>query len=165
MYDVVIVGAGPAGLVCALLIAKSGLKTIILESEPSNPINLRGSTFHPSSLDMLEKAFGAATPLIKRGLIAPTVQYRRHNKGKIAEFDFKNIADVTQHPYRLQAEQYKLCEILHNMLTDQHNSRIRYSTRVVNASQTDDSIKIATDSGETIQGSYLIAADGANSII
>ena len=110
--DAIIVGAGPAGLVCAMHLAKAGLNAVVLEAKPDIPENLRGSAFHPSSLDMLESAFGAARPLIERGLVAPIVQYRRHGEGKIAEFDFADISDLTVHPYRVQAEQYKLCQIL-----------------------------------------------------
>ena len=78
LADVIVAGAGPAGLVCAVGLAKAGLRVRVLEVEPDIPSNLRGSTFHPSTLDMLERSFGAATPLIERGLVAPTVQYRRH---------------------------------------------------------------------------------------
>ena len=95
MRDVIIVGAGPAGLVCGLHLAKAGLSTLVLEADSRISQNLRGSTFHPSSLDMLESAFGAATPLIQQGLIAPSVQYRRHGQGKIAEFDFSDISHLT----------------------------------------------------------------------
>ena len=165
MYDVIVVGAGPAGLVCAMSTAKAGLKTVVIEAEPEIPKNLRGSTFHPSSLDMLDDEFGAARPLIKRGLIAPAVQYRRHNKGKIAEFNFNDISDLTKHPYRLQAEQYKLCEILHDMLLNYENVDLKFSTRVVNLKQEDHSVTVSIESGQQIKGAYLVAADGANSII
>jgi len=33
-YDVVIVGAGPAGTACALYLLKAGLKPLIVEKEP-----------------------------------------------------------------------------------------------------------------------------------
>ena len=56
----IVVGAGPAGMVCAMHLAKAGLSIKVLEAEPEIPKTLRGSTFHPSSLDMLETAFGAA---------------------------------------------------------------------------------------------------------
>ena len=163
--DVVIIGAGPAGLVCAMAVATAGFSTLVLEVEADIPVNLRGSTFHPSSLDLLEAAFGAATPLIARGLVAPTVQYRRHGAGKIAEFDFADIADLTQHPYRVQAEQYKLCQILHEMLSDYENAEIRFSTDVTGVRQDDDGVTVTAKDGEEFRGRYLIGADGANSVV
>ena len=164
--DAVIVGAGPAGLVCAMHLAKAGLTAVVLESESDIPVNLRGSTFHPSSLDMLETAFGAATPLIARGLKAPTVQYRRHGGGKIAEFDFHDIEDLTNHPFRVQAEQYKLCQILREMIDDYPNVEIVFDAQVTGVSQDDDSASVTINDGrQTYTGRYLVGADGANSIV
>ena len=99
-YDVIVVGAGPAGLVSAAALANDGHQVLVLEGNQGIERNLRGSTFHPSTLDMLEAGFGVASQLRQRGLEAPLVQYRRHGRGKIAEFDFGDIRDRTEHPFR-----------------------------------------------------------------
>jgi len=164
--DVLIAGAGPAGLVCAMSFANAGFSVTVFEAEASIPENLRGSTFHPSSLDMLERAFGAATPLIERGLVAPKVQYRRHGKGRIAEFDFADIADVTEHPFRLQAEQYKLCQILRDKLADFPNAELVYNAEVTDVRQDETKVTVTVNGGEDeATGAYLIGADGANSVV
>ena len=165
-FDAIIIGAGPAGLVCAMHLAKAGLTAKVLEAEAEIPITLRGSTFHPSSLDMLESAFGAAQPLIAQGLVAPTVQYRRHGEGKIAEFDFADIKDLTEHPYRVQAEQYKLCYILRDLLDDFPNVDIVYNANATSVSQDGDSATVVVNDGESeYTGAYIVGADGANSIV
>ena len=41
--DVVIVGAGGGGGILGLLLAKQGLKTMVLEQSPGPPTGLRGS--------------------------------------------------------------------------------------------------------------------------
>lgn len=166
MDDAVIVGAGPAGLVCAMHLARAGLTAKVLEAEAEIPKTLRGSTFHPSSLDMLEEAFGAASPLIAWGLKAPTVQYRRHGEGKIAEFNFADISDSTEHPFRLQAEQYKLCYILRDMLGGYPNVEIIYNAEVNDVSQDADGVTLTVNDGAVAyRCAYLIGADGANSIV
>ena len=166
MNDAIIVGAGPAGMVCAMHLAKAGLSIKVLEAEPEIPKTLRGSTFHPSSLDMLETAFGAATPLIDQGLIAPTVQYRRRGEGKIAEFDFKDIKDLTDHPFRLQAEQYKLCYILEDMLTSYPSAEIIYNANVTSINRNENATSVTVNGGEKeYRSRYLVGADGANSIV
>ncbi len=108
---VVIAGAGPAGLVAATLLARAGVAVTVLEAEPSLPLNLRASTFHPPTLDMLDD-LGVAAPLIAQGLKAPTLQYRDRATGLIAQFDFGGIADLTRHPYRLQCEQFRMNQLL-----------------------------------------------------
>ena len=164
--DVIVVGAGPAGLVCAAGLAKAGLRVTVLEAEPEIPSNLRGSTFHPSTLDMLERSFGAAKPLIERGLVAPTVQYRRHRVGKIAEFEFRDIAHLTEHPFRLQAEQFKLCLILRDYLEQFSNVSLEFGKPVTSASQSDTGAEVrVADSPAPLQCRYLVGADGANSVV
>ncbi len=164
--DAIIIGAGPAGLVCAMHLAKAGLTARVLEAEAEIPGTLRGSTFHPSSLQMLEEAFGAATPLIEQGLVAPTVQYRRHGIGKIAEFDFADIEDLTTHPFRVQAEQYKLCYILRDMLGEYPNVDILYNAKATSVRQDETSATVIVNDGEReFTGRYVVGADGANSIV
>ena len=84
---VIIVGSGPAGLVCAAILTRAGHAVVVCEAEPTLPINLRASTFHPPTLDMLEE-IGVAEAVIAQGLKAPKLQYRDRTSGIIAEFDF-----------------------------------------------------------------------------
>jgi len=164
--DAIIIGAGPAGMVLALHLAKAGLRAKVLEAEAQIPKNLRGSTFHPSSLDLLEEAFGAAGPLIEQGLVAPTVQYRRHGQGRIAEFDFTDIQDLTAHPYRVQAEQYKLCYILRDLMAAYPNVEIVYNARATAVAQDAGGVRVEVNDGRAnYEARYLIGADGANSIV
>ena len=51
---VVVAGAGPAGLVAATILAEAGIGVTVLEAEAELPLNLRASTFHPPTLDMLD---------------------------------------------------------------------------------------------------------------
>lgn len=52
--NVVVVGAGPVGLLCALQLAKNGIPVTVIEAEPELTIDLRAGTFHPPTLEMLD---------------------------------------------------------------------------------------------------------------
>src|SRR3954463_10745672 len=93
---VVVAGAGPVGLSAAAALVRSGVPVSVLEAEPELVRELRGSTFHPSTLDMLDE-LGAASPLIAQGLVAPELQFRTRADGRVAQFDFGAIADRTRH--------------------------------------------------------------------
>src|SRR5271155_797027 len=103
---VIIIGAGPIGLVAAASLARQKVPVTVLEAGRDLSVESRASTFHPPTLDMLDD-LGVAGQLIEQGLISRTVQYRTRDE-LLGEFDFGLIADRTRHPYRLQSEQFKL---------------------------------------------------------
>jgi 2-polyprenyl-6-methoxyphenol hydroxylase-like FAD-dependent oxidoreductase len=162
---VFVAGAGPVGLVAASALVRRGIPVTVFEGEPALSRESRASTFHPSTLDMLDD-LGAADALIATGLIAPRVQYRTR-AGAIASFDFTAIADATRHPYRLQSEQHNLTRIIDGALRSDPNYRIEFGRRVIGAQQDRDGVTVtlARPDGrsEERRGRWLIGADGARS--
>jgi 3-(3-hydroxy-phenyl)propionate hydroxylase len=161
---VIIAGAGPVGLSVAAHMAEAGLPAIVLEAEPELPTNLRASTFHPPTLDMLER-FGATEKLLAQGLIAPTFQYRDRQSGKLGEFDFGELSDLCRHPYRLQCEQYKLNFALLDYLRGRNSVEVRFGAEVADVVQSAGGVSVALTNGETIEGGWLVGADGARSAV
>ena len=161
--DVIVVGAGPVGLTCALKLGRAGIDTLLVEAEPQLNEDLRASTFHPPTLDMLEE-FGVTRALIRQGLVTPTWQVRMHETGERAEFDLAILKDHTRHPYRLQCEQWKLSR----MLVTQLPGELWFDTRAVALSQTQDGVKLTVERGGErleLECAYLIGADGARSAV
>ena len=162
---VLIAGAGPVGLVAAANLVRANVPVTVLEAGPDLSIESRASTFHPPTLDMLDK-LGAAKPLIAQGLKAPAFQYRTKKDGLLAQFDFTSISDATGHPFRVQSEQSKLTRILLEQLRDHPNFDIRFNSRVTGVAQTTSQIDVSLDNtGERVSGRWLIGADGASSSV
>jgi 3-(3-hydroxy-phenyl)propionate hydroxylase len=111
---------------------------------------------------------GAAQPLIAQGLIAPTLQYRTKRDGRIAQFDFGGIADATAHPYRLQAEQFKLTRIIYERYRGNPLFAIEFNCPVASVRQSTSEVLVqigGRESGRDILGRWLIGADGARSAV
>jgi 3-(3-hydroxy-phenyl)propionate hydroxylase len=161
---VFIAGAGPVGLVAAANLTRRGIPVTVFEAGAALAEESRASTFHPPTLDMLDE-FGAAAPLIAQGLIAPQVQYRSRD-GVIATFDFATIADATRHPFRVQAEQFRLTRILLDRLGGNPDFRIEFGAHVTNVEQDNAAVHVTLDrdgAAERRSGRWLIGADGARS--
>lgn len=164
---VIIAGAGPVGLVAALLLGRRGIPFTLIEAEEALADDLRASTFHPPTLDLLDD-LGLAAPLIAQGLISPTWQIRMHETGERAVFALAAIAGDTRHPYRLQCEQSKLCRLLLAQVLAENRGEVRMGMRLEEVTQDDDGVSVrATAGGDTatIAGRYLIGADGSRSAV
>jgi 3-(3-hydroxy-phenyl)propionate hydroxylase len=165
---VLIVGAGPVGLVTASLLAEQDIEVTLVEASAALPRDLRASTFHPPTLDMLER-FGVVPEMIRQGLICPTWQFRDRREGAVATFELARLAGETAHPYRLQCEQWRLGEMLHAGLQGRPGVRVMLGTKAMAARQ--DAKGVALDivadggSAETLAGDYLVGADGIGSIV
>ena len=162
---VIVAGAGPAGATLALYLARRQIPVLLLEREAALPRDLRASTFHPPSLEMLNE-LGVAAPMIERGLVVRRYQYRDRRSGEVAEFDMSAIADETLFPYRLQLEQYELTEIIARVLRRYPTAELRFNHEVTGFEQDADGVSVSVttaDGPRTLRGSFLIGADGASS--
>jgi 3-(3-hydroxy-phenyl)propionate hydroxylase len=153
------------GLVAAAHLVRRGIPVTVFEASADLSEESRASTFHPPTLDMLAD-LGAADDLIKHGLNAPKFQYRSKRDGVIAEFDFAALADLTAHPYRVQAEQFKLTRILHAQLANVPEFQIEFASRVEGVTQDARGVTARVSHNGTVakhRGAWLIGADGARS--
>ncbi len=165
--QVFISGAGPVGLCLALLLARAGVDVRVCEAEPTISEDLRASTFHPPTLDLLEP-LGVTATLLEQGLICPHWQIRLHPTGERAVFDLSVLAGDTGHPYRLQVEQWKLSRALLDALRAEPRAEVTLGAPVVGMSQDNDCVAIEIERDgrrETHRALIAVGADGARSFI
>jgi 3-(3-hydroxy-phenyl)propionate hydroxylase len=164
---VLVAGAGPVGLVSALVLASAGIPVTVLERNTVPAQDLRASTFHPPTLDMLER-FGIPQELLAQGLVARYTQQRDRSAGLIAEFDMALLANDTAYPYRLQCEQWKLNAILLQRLAQFPHAKVLMNSALQTVVQDASGVSASAQiNGElqTLKADYLIGADGAWSAV
>jgi 2-polyprenyl-6-methoxyphenol hydroxylase-like FAD-dependent oxidoreductase len=166
---IIIVGAGPVGLTLAYGLARNGIAVTVIETELSVSRQLRASTFHPPTLDMLEP-WGITQDLIAHGRITPTWQIRLHETGEHVTFDLSVLKDDTAHPYRLQCEQAVLSDALQARLQREASVRLWRGASVVDVGQHASGAWVEVrpaDGGpiERIEAAYVVGCDGAHSLV
>jgi 2-polyprenyl-6-methoxyphenol hydroxylase-like FAD-dependent oxidoreductase len=164
---VIIVGAGPVGLVAAVNLARRGVPSILLEASTTPPRDLRASTVHPPTLDMLDE-IGLAEPYIKLGIVTECWQVIHLGTRERVVFDLAALKGHTRHPYRLQCEQYHLMPLLIERARESGLVDFRLGVEVIEVTQDADKVVArATANGEPVEfeGQYLVGADGAHSVV
>ncbi|HEY1378261.1 MAG TPA: FAD-dependent oxidoreductase [Gemmataceae bacterium] len=142
-----VVGAGPAGAVLALLLARRGVPVVLLEAHHDFDRDFRGDTVHPSTLEILDQ-LGLADRL------------HQLPHGKIRSLKLRTpagavtIADMTRSrakfPYVLMIPQARLLELL----TDEAK-KYPHFTLVLGANVQ----RLIEESGAVVGVSYRDAAD------
>jgi 3-(3-hydroxy-phenyl)propionate hydroxylase len=164
---VIIVGAGPVGLVAALRLARANIPVIVLEAADLPHAEPRASTFHPPTVDLLDE-LGLGERLVALGRPARTWQYCMFETGDRAVFDLSVLAKDTNHPYRLQCEQLNLVIEAGKMLEAEQPGALVHKADVTKVSQSETGVAIDVDiDGEKtrLEGLWLIGADGASSVV
>jgi 2-polyprenyl-6-methoxyphenol hydroxylase-like FAD-dependent oxidoreductase len=163
--EVIVVGAGPVGLCLSVLLAERGVSVIVLEANDAIEEDLRASTFHPPTMDMLDW-IGVTPVLLDQGLICPNWQVRWHPKGERAVFDLSILSDITRHPYRLQVEQWKLSKALLELAQKSPHIDLRFATAATNVYQTDGNAEVEIDKDEKhLRARYVVGCDGSRSVV
>ena len=162
-----IVGAGPVGVIEAIACARKGLEVHLFEAEREVDHSPRAATTHPSTLEMLAE-LGLLEEFRSVGLVARYFQFWDGAKTLVAEFDHEALREETPHPYVVQTEQHKLCELGLRRLSRMSNVHVRLGTSVTNVSQDADSVRIIAESAEGAERhefDYLIGCDGGRSTV
>ena len=164
---VVIAGAGPTGLMCAIALAKQGIPVVVCEAEASLAHDLRAGSYHPPTQEMMA-AYGITQRMHQHGLQVRHWQIRERRGDLVADFDLGLLADVTPYPYRLHLEQHRLTPIQLEVLRKEPAAQVHFGHRVTGFEQTGERLRVKVESDGvpgTFEASWLIGADGGRSSI
>lgn len=165
---VIVVGAGPVGMVAALALRRRGIAVTVLEAEPAPVRDQRAASLHPPTLEMLD-ALGVLPLIAPKGLISHTFQFHDRVEGRVvAEFDLRNLADEMPHPFVLQYEQYKLTADIAARYGEVGVFDVLFSHRVTAMEQDADGVRVTAEGPagiEVHEADYVIGCDGGRSTV
>jgi 3-(3-hydroxy-phenyl)propionate hydroxylase len=165
---VIIVGAGPVGMVCALALNKRGIPVTVLEQEPAPVKDQRAASIHPPTLELLD-ALGVTGNVVAPGFVSE--RYRFHDRVKnavVAEFDLAQMRDEFRFPFVLQYEQYKLTASIAAAYANADDFDVRFAHGVTAIGQDTDTVEVEvfSPSGrERLSAAYVIGCDGGHSTV
>jgi 3-(3-hydroxy-phenyl)propionate hydroxylase len=166
---VVVAGAGPVGMVCALALSRAGVPVTVFEQEPAPVQDQRAASLHPSTLDLLE-GLGIFETILPNGLVSPV--YRFHDRGTgdvVAEFNLGDLADELRFPFVLQYEQYKMTAAITTAYANQSDFDVRFSRCVTGLAQDADGVTVDVEGPpgcrERVRARYVIGCDGGRSTV
>jgi 2-polyprenyl-6-methoxyphenol hydroxylase-like FAD-dependent oxidoreductase len=162
MTDVLIVGAGPAGLPLASELRLTGVGTVVIERSPVRPDFCRGFNLNPRALDLLARR-GLAGPLIDEGWQVPQAAF----SGLPVTLSLAGAS--TDHPYSLGIPQTRVEEVLEahavalgaDIRRGQELRTLRQDPSSVTATVAD----TAADREYQVTARYLVGCDGGRSTV
>ena len=165
---VVIIGAGPVGMVAALALHRRDVPVVVLEAEAAPVKDQRAASTQPPTIEMLA-ALGLEAKIMERGLVSTSFRFfDRISGARVAEFDCGLLKDDTPFPFVLQHEQFKLVDTILKMMAGVPGWTVRFRARHVAHEQSGDGVSVSfetPDGTETIEASYLIGCDGGHSSV
>ena len=157
---------GPAGVILALLLARQGVPTSLLEANGDFDRAFRGDTVHPSTLEMLDD-LGLADPLLARGHGTLRRMSLRSGKSTTVLADFTRLR--SRFPFIATIPQGEFLDFIADEATRYDCFDLRMGARVsdlVIEGTTVRGIRYRDQSGDReLRSTLTVAADGRASRI
>ena len=164
-HQVVIVGAGPIGMMTALNLAQHGIPSVVLEADNQVSHGSRAIVFTRRSMEILQQV-GVTARILEKAL--PWSRGNSFYRGQcVFRMEAPDTPDSRFRPmYNLQQqylEEYILDQVMHSELIE-----MRWASKVMAVEQDDNSVHLTVDTPEgeyRLTSDWLVAADGARSFV
>ncbi len=158
---VVIVGAGPVGLLLANLLGLRGIRTTVLERSVSIPPGSRAIGVMPPSLEILNEA-GLVAPFLTAGRTVRRAVVHGTGGAPLGTLQFARVHP--DFPYVLAIPQVATLEILEANLTKYPCVTVQRGSDVVGVeSDRSGPVQVTIAGGGTVTGNFCVVAAGVRS--
>jgi 3-(3-hydroxy-phenyl)propionate hydroxylase len=165
--NVIVVGAGPTGLVTALGLARCGVEVTVLESEPAVVRSPRAVVYHWAVLDGLDR-LGILEEMKQIGFTNPELCIIVLKSGERIRLNINTLAGEVTHPYQLHLGQEKLADIALAHLRRFPHAQVLWNARVSRLSQDGEGVTLDAQTPEGVRAwraDWVVGADGAHSSV
>jgi 2-polyprenyl-6-methoxyphenol hydroxylase-like FAD-dependent oxidoreductase len=162
--DVVIVGAGPAGLTAACALQAAGARILAVDAADAGANTSRAAVIHARTLEVLD-SIGVTERLLADGLVVPVFTVRDRTR-TLAHLDFANLP--TRYPFTLMLPQSRTEELLAQRLAELGGQVDRRCTLIgARASGDGAAVTLASPDGKSwdVDARFVIGADGMHSAV
>jgi 2-polyprenyl-6-methoxyphenol hydroxylase-like FAD-dependent oxidoreductase len=166
---VAIVGAGPVGLSLALGLARLGIKSILLEKNPSTSMRSKAPGIHVRTLEIFNQ-WGISQKILEVGELLQNLELLSANseRGPLLSLDFCEINDEADRPGLLILEQGETERLLLESVIETGLCDVRFSSEVYNLEQNEVGVRLAVRCEEgdyELEAEYVAGCDGASSFV
>ncbi|MGH4031266.1 monooxygenase [Actinomycetota bacterium Odt1-20B] len=161
--EVIVVGAGPTGLMLACELALAGVRTLIVERRGEPQLQSRALTLHPRSVELLDQR-GIADRFLALGRTMPAW----HFAGLETKLDFA-VLD-SRHGYALLLAQARTEALLEERARELGVEILRghETVGVREGSDSFDGVEVdvrGAGASRTLRSRYVVGCDGARSVV
>jgi flavoprotein hydroxylase len=161
--DVAIVGAGPTGLVLAILLAQLGRSVVLFEQWPA-PYPLPRAVHFDDEVGRLLQSCGVGDEV--RAASEPAEVYEWRNAAGTTLLRFGRIGTgASGWPFSSMFCQPDLEAALEARANSRSTIEIRRGVAVEALEQDENLVSVGTRSGDTVRARYVVGCDGANSTV
>ncbi|MFF6778920.1 FAD-dependent monooxygenase [Streptomyces sp. NPDC012637] len=163
--DVVIVGAGPTGLVLAIDLARRGVRALLVEKADQLFPGSRGKGLQPRSQEVFDD-LGVLPGILAAGSAYPRM-LAWEGAERQGEWDMLERSEPTEQvPYAevLLIPQSRTQELLYARLLELGGA-VRFGAALTGFRQDEDGVTAELSTGGTVRAAYLVAADGGRSTV
>lgn len=171
--EVLVVGAGLAGLSTAMFLAQRGIDVLVVDKHPNTSLHPRAAGQHPRTMELfrvagIDQAVLDASYGLDRGLV---IRIAESVHGRVLHTVMENLnehdtAALSPAPWGMATQD--VVEPIMRARAEKFGARIRFSTELVAFEQDAAGVSVRllnrwTEQLSTVRADYLVAADGHRS--